>query len=337
MLKRTLLIAMGAALTLPIPTLANDPYSECLLDEIDKTNENITLEQIKKLCQEKNNFETDENDSLVAKRFVHESSREFDPFVITPHKMNYILPARYTSDINKDVYKVYGDGDITEEWPDGLKNTEVKFQVSFKVPLNWGDMLLPDDGLYFAFTIKSWWQLYADDISSPFRETNYQPEVFYMAPMPWKPLDLNLWGSVGFEHESNGRTQGLSRSWNRIYLDFLFEKDNYAFSFKPWWRLPEENKSDPFQSDGDDNPDIQDYMGHFELAGAYKMEHVEFSALGRQNFSEGKGYVELGMTFPLWGHLRGYVQYTGGYGESLIDYDHNQQTVGIGVALTDIL
>jgi len=34
-------------------------------------------------------------------------------------------------------------------------------------------------GLYFGFTAMSFWQVYNDAVSKPFRETNYEPEVFY--------------------------------------------------------------------------------------------------------------------------------------------------------------
>lgn len=89
--------------------------------------------------------------------------------------------------------------------------------------------------------------------------------------------------------------------------------------------------------EGDDNPDIADYMGHFELTTVYKWDDYEFSFLGRQNFSTHKGYGEFGVTFPLWGRLRGYAQYTTGYGDSMIDYNINQNRIGLGVALTDLL
>ena len=78
-------------------------------------------------------------------------------------------------------------------------------------------------------------------------------------------------------------------------------------------------------------------MGHFELAMAYKWDSYEAFIKGRENFATHKGFVELGFTFPVWGRLRGYVQYVNGYGESLVDYNHNQQRIGIGFALTDVL
>ena len=78
-------------------------------------------------------------------------------------------------------------------------------------------------------------------------------------------------------------------------------------------------------------------MGYFDFKLAYQYDTLEFHGVFRQNFATHKGAAEMGMTFPLWGRLRGYLQYFGGYGESLIDYNHKQNRIGIGIALTDLL
>ncbi len=254
----------------------------------------------------------------------------FDPYILTPHKMSYFLPISYTNNINKEAYE--GEGNYGAK----LNNIEAKFQISLKVPLTRDTVFTKGDRVDFGFTLQSWWQLYNHDLSRPFRETNYQPEIFYTAPLNWKPAGGSTNLIVGFEHQSNGRTQTISRSWNRLYATLTFAKNNYAVSFRPWWKIPEGDKVTTPEESGNDNPDITDYMGHFELTGAYKWHELEFVLAGRRNFKEKKGGIELGMTFPLSGKLKGYLQYAHGYGESLIDYNHYQKRIGIGVALTEI-
>ena len=309
--------------------------NECLFNELKVSAESVTVKQLYSLCEERLSEQQAINKpvklGVISRRIIQERKTEFDPYVLTPHKMNYILPFLTTDKINKNAYEGFGD------WSEHLEDVEAKFQISLKVPLNHDDLFVKGDGLFFGFTLKSWWQIYSDNISKPFRETNYQPEVFYLAPLDWHPLGGNTGLIVGLEHQSNGRSQLISRSWNRAYLNFLYEKDNFALSFKPWFRLSEDDKENELSSEGDDNPDIGDYMGHFELSAVYKMSDYEFSIQGRQNFSEHHGGLELGVTFPLWGKLRGYVQFTKGYGESLIDYNHDQQRFGLGIALTNIL
>ena len=272
-----------------------------------------------------------EQPGAITKRFIRERQTEFDPYVITPHMMNYIMPILTTNRINGEAYKEISG--FTENFED----IESKFQLSLKVPLNSDDIFVEGDGLYFAFTIEAWWQVYSDNISKPFRETNYKPEFFYAMPLAWQPFEGNTGLMIGAEHQSNGRSQLLSRSWNRIYANFLYEKGDFALSFKPWWRLPEDDKAFELDPDGDDNPDIADYMGHFELGMAYTWNDYELSFKGRRSFAEHNGAVELGLTFPLWGKLRGYALIFDGYGESLIDYNHKQTRFGLGIALNNIL
>lgn len=340
--------------SLLIPCVALNSYAStqdsCLLNALKNASEDTTVAQLKQRCslssKQKNVSlnTTEENEitpindkpnfaryGLISSRFDKERQTQFDSFVITPHHMNYILPAYYTTQVNEKAYSFDGD------WAENLTQLESKFQISLKVPLTRTTTFITGDGFYFGMTLEAWWQVFSDNISKPFRETNYRPEFFYIAPMPFHPFEGNTGIMIGAEHQSNGRSQRLSRSWNRTYVNFLYEKDNFALSFKPYWRLPEKEKETPFQSDGDDNPDISDYMGHYELGIVYKWNDYELGILGRENFATHKGAFQLGFTFPLSSKLRGYAQYFSGYGESLIDYNHNQQRFGIGVALNSLL
>ncbi len=260
-----------------------------------------------------------------------ERAAAFNPYVITAHKHNFILPVTYTSGINKDVYQ---ENDIPID--DKLLQTEVKFQISIKTQLNEKDLLVTNDSLSVGITLESWWQLYTSDLSSPFRETNYQPEIFYLAPLRWGPFGGSTAVVLGLEHQSNGQVQGFSRSWNRLYTMLVYERGNLVTFVRPWYRLPEKEKENVNDAQGDDNPDILDYMGHGEVAAFFRGNRYEYGARIRGNPSTGKGALELSGTFPLFGKFRGFVQYFNGYGDSLIDYDHFQQRLGMGIALTNL-
>jgi phospholipase A1 len=321
---------------------AKQDKASCVMKLFTLGTESMTLGEIRSVCASQENDITRQQTKTqptelqsrtggITDRIKREKLTEFEPYVLTPHKMNFVLPAMTTNKVNKQAYRSF------EGYEDNLENVEAKFQLSLKVPLNYDKIFIEGDGLYAAFTLSAWWQIYASGISKPFRETNYQPEIFYLAPLNWHPFGGNTGFIVGVEHESNGRAQDLSRSWNRIYTHILFEKEKFALSIKPWIRLSEKEKTFALDPDGDDNPDIEDYMGNVELSMAYKWRDYEFNFKGRQNFSSHYGAAELGFTFPLWGKLRGYATVFTGYGESLIDYNYSQTRFGIGISLSDIL
>ncbi len=279
--------------------------------------------------------ESEENTGST--RMHAEAETGSNRFVLTPHKRNYFLVtySDFPSASDDEFKELTGDDDAE------LDDAETQFQVSIKVALA-RDTFTEGDAVQFGFTIKSFWQTFNDDQSSPFRETNYQPEVWYRTPIPWSVFgsETMLWG-IGAEHQSNGRTQELSRSWNRVYTTLTWLKDDLAFRFKPWYRIPEDDKDDPTDTDGDDNPDIHKYMGYFEFSGIYHAEDQEFGVLLRSNVGSGadraRGAIQLDYTFPLYGRVRGYAQLFNGYGNSLIDYNHNLTRVGVGFLLSDIL
>lgn len=275
-------------------------------------------------------------DSLLSQRLKDELETAEKPFVITPHKVNYILPVTYNSSPNVEPFLEEIDGQVD---PDSvIERFEAKFQISFKFPLAYN--LFGDNGhLFAAYTNQSYWQVYNKDISSPFRETNHEPELFLMFNNDWEIAGLtnSLWG-VGAVHQSNGQSIGRSRSWNRIYGTMVFDKGPLAIAAKVWWRLPEDEKEYEGDPRGDDNPDIEDYMGNFELFAAYGYEKHRFTMMLRNNLrSNNKGAYELTWSYPIKGNLRLYAQYFNGYGESLIDYNASSNRLGIGVSINDIL
>ena len=267
----------------------------------------------------------------LTERVLKERSTAFDPYVLTAHKHNYILPVNFTTNLNEGVYQ---QNDVALR--EGLESVEVQFQISLKSRLNRNDLFFADDQVALGITIESWWQLYSNDLSSPFRETNYLPEIFYLVPLLWGPFGGNTAVIAGFEHQSNGQVQGLSRSWNRIFAGLIYERGSFIASIRPWYRIPEERKENPDDARGDDNPDILDFMGHGELTLGWRKNEIEYASLFRLNTSTGNGAVKLGVTFPFFAKFRGFVQFFHGYGDSLIDYNHSQTRIGVGVSLTNL-
>ena len=173
-------------------------------DKENNTNEtdvSVATKQVQK--QPAAQSEKKEN-SAYFDRLSSQKKSSFDPYVITPHKMTYLLPFSVSDNMNREVYEGIG------QWGEEVQSLEAKFQFSLKVPLTQEAIFTEGDSLDFAFTLQSWWQLYNQELSRPFRETNYQPELFYTAPLDWQPLGGQTNMVVGFEHQSNGRTQMLS-------------------------------------------------------------------------------------------------------------------------------
>lgn len=267
-----------------------------------------------------------EADSLLLQRSVRESASSNNPFVLTPHRPNYFLPITFNPHPDEKAFL----GDKADD--ESLDKVEFKYQLSFKFPVAY-NIVGKNTSLWVAYTQQSYWQAYNGAISAPFRDTNYEPEVFIVTQPELSFLSMKpSFISYGFDHQSNGQSDTLSRSWNRLYVDLTFENGDTAYSIKPWYRIPESNA-------GDDNPNIEKYFGYGEFRVFHAIDDYTIDMMLRNNLraSDNKGAIEVGFTFPLWGKSRGYIQYFNGYGQSLLGYNQSSQTLGIGIMLTNWL
>ncbi len=245
-------------------------------------------------------------------------------FAILPHRPSYLLYT-YNSDPNEAVFRVAN--------PDlNLQEQELKFQISLRVPV-WYGMFDGRADLWVAYTQVSFWQAFNSAESAPFRETNYEPEVGVSVHTDFPVLGLrHKLFMVGLAHQSNGRGEPLSRSWNRAWLAFAMERGNFALVLKPWYRLPEDPTTD-------DNPEIEEYMGRMQLRAGYKVGDQVFTLLLHNNLRSGdnrSGY-EIDWSFPYSKRIKGLVQFFNGYGESLIDAEVRTRRIGIGLLAEDWL
>ena len=311
---------------------------DCILRLADSADGSMTLEEVREQCSAtaatENEPESPDKEglpeSLVEKRLAEERRVAASPFSILAHKPNYFLVAAYNWEgwESNDYQHLPGNPEYEND------DVESQFQLSLKVPLAvglFGDRM----DVYGAYTNRSFWQMYNSEYSEPFRETNHEPEVWAQFGNDWNVLGMtNMLNSVGFVHQSNGRAGENSRSWNRLYALILLERGNWALSVKPWiWVSTDKDKND--------NPDIDDYMGHGEVRVAYGHKGHVFSAMSRNQLESGfdRGAVEVSWSFPIFDYpyLKGYVQYFYGYGESLIDYNQKVNRLGVGISVTDWL
>ncbi len=320
-------------LLLSKPTLASE-LKNCMLDAFTRLPEKTTVGEIRKLCSTPDTqtikTHAKQDFGIVEERIKIDKSNVLKPFTLMSHHQNYFLLAVHNLNgwSTNEIEELTGNDEID------LDSTEAQFQLSVKTPLA-TNILGSSIDLYGAYTLRSFWQVYNSANSSLFRESNHEPGAWLQIPN-----DLEIFGfkntanTLGIVHQSNGQRGSYSRSWNRVYASFIFEKNNLAFVIKPWVRIAEDEEND-------DNPDITDYLGHGELRIAYKNDEHVFSFMSRNNLESGLklGAIELGWSFPIFGYdfLKGYVQYFSGYGESLIDYNYYVNRISVGFLLTDFL
>jgi len=255
-------------------------------------------------------------------------------FGLKTYNVNYLLPFGY----REGSYESYVPSD-------NYKNIEAELQLSFRLDL-FQNLFGLHEIYSVSYTQRSFWQVYAT--SSPFRETNYQPEVFVTFPMYTHKIPLKA-VMGGFAHQSNGQgniteqdfgdvnlsslagspyLRNRSRSWNYLWAEALMQFGSLFTEFKVWYRLPEHGE--------DDNPDLIDYLGHGSIKLILPYGKSMTTLMLRQNFMTGKGAQELTWSYPVASResVFWYLKVFTGYGESLIDYNNYVTKFSVGFSFS---
>jgi len=246
------------------------------------------------------------------------------------YKQNYFLFYSHSSRPNNTPTSPNPNNQVPASYL--LDNKEMKFQISIK-----GHLLGEKrHSLWFGYTQLSFWQIYDTAHSTPFRESNYEPELIY-SYHPEQPLRTPGMNSsllnVGFVHQSNGQTLPRSRTWNRLYIQVGLERDfgeNGRLTLLPrWWKRI---GSGTFLED--DNPDITRYLGKSDLEARYYYDQIILCAVIKRHSLQ----MDLAIPSPkiLGIQLQNsnlHLQLFDGYGESLIDYNQRHRTIGLGMSM----
>ena len=259
---------------------------------------------------------------------------------ILVYRPNYVI-TRWSSNPNEQPSSPAPGRQL--DAPEDLDANEIKFQVSLKTELVsrqafehvgitplLGHIGIDSVRLWFGYTQSVNWQAYNAKNSRPFRETDYEPEAILTFGTGNEGNGFKLI-NLGLVHQSNGSVEAQSRGWNRLYLQGGWEWSGFSILARVWYRIPESVAED-------DNPDIQDYLGkgdlvtRYQTSGGYVTSLLVRHTLGS---SPSRGFAQLDWATPVLtalGAARLHLQVSSGYGETLIDYNHKQTTLGIGMS-----
>ena len=253
---------------------------------------------------------------------------------IQPYRQTYLLAKRSSKPNHLPSSPAIGHSTLA---PNDIDAVETKFQFSFKADIgnqhNIDFFGITSLRFWGAYTQQSHWQVINFRNSSAFRETIYEPELIATLGTGYAS-GLKLI-NVGLLHQSNGRLLPESRSWNRVYMLAGMEwNDMTSIMVRGWWRIPE----NPLR---DDNPDIGDYYGRSDLVIRWeprdKTQAIAMLVRNNLRRTKNRGYVQIDWATPvkLGNAARVHIQMTSGYGESFIDYNYRQNTIGLGLSFRE--
>lgn len=252
-------------------------------------------------------------------------------FIVRTYLPNFVLPLHFTSSINR---APSSPNQPVSADKNNYKPLDAKLQISLRAKVM-ENFLLPNADLWFAYTQQSFLQVWDRRDSAPFRSTDYQPEAIYVLPVPAQigklPGGWNLrMVQIGLAHQSNGLSNPLSRSWNRLYASAALERGEIELQVRANHRVR--------GAGSDDNSDLARYVGNTEIMLSWLPGRSTAMLTWRTGVeSLRRGSLQLDWTYPVNSDkpqgMRWFAQLFTGYGETLLDYNHRQTSFGIGLTL----
>jgi phospholipase A1 len=269
--------------------------------------------------------------SLLSGTWELDGADKRGTFKYAPYRPTLFLPLKWDRSVNQ--YPSSPTRAIAPRLP-GYQHVEAELQLSMRTKLL-QDAVVPGADLWLGYTQLSMWQIWNGAYSSPFRNTDYQPELIYVVPTPasWQQLPLGWqWrmSQVAVVHQSNGQPDPLSRSWNRVYGLIGLENRSVTATLRVEDRIGAQGGRN------DDNPDVVHYLGRVETELTWAPGLSNTAIRWRPSLG-GRGSVLLRWTYPLSSRRpdgpRWYLQAFEGFGETLLDYNFRQTGVGFGLTI----
>lgn len=204
-------------------------------------------------------------------------------------------------------------------------NTDIKFQISIQQRLTRSTLPF-GTYLYLFYSQKCWWNVLED--SMPMVDLNFNPGIGLAKPLFVKNRYV---GKVTLmaEHESNGRDGLASRSWNKISLAASIMIDpQVTVHGKVWIPIV----------DGQNNRDILDYSGIYQVGTEFTSRNRRFTAsvvlVKRRGWKLNYNtIIELGYRIFRRDNQFLFLQFYNGYGECMLDYNQFRSRVRVGIVI----
>ncbi len=222
-----------------------------------------------------------------------------------------------------------GDDNWITMYNQNYEGDESNWLLHFKITQE--RSVLSKLGVNVAYGVTSFMDQGAE--SSPIKEIYHEPRV-YLKGTSWLPSNFTHLES-GWWHESNGGGPGPSnRSWDRVYTEFGYTLPinvadaSISVEGNVWWIFDE----------APENVDIREWEGLSGRMGGTATVILVRNNIGRYVFTIGPSSYEVNWHFntvPFVDGLETFLRYYDGEGESLLGYNRDSRSVGIGVSLAD--